>query len=166
MPPPGRSRPRRNLATVVTLVGLVVLGADYALKEVALRWWVEAVPLLPGVSLALSFNTGAAFSMGTSLTPLITTIACAAVGGVIWAARRVASRSWAVVFGLIGGGAAGNLVDRLTRPPGFARGAVVDYVDVSWFAAFNLADAALTAGVALALILAGRNRPALAAQRA
>jgi signal peptidase II len=147
---------------VVALVGLVVAGADQALKAAALRWWVEPVPVLPGVSLSLSFNTGAAFSVGTSLTPLFTVLACTAVAGVAWVAGRAASRSWAVVFGLLGGGAAGNLVDRLVRPPGFARGAVVDYVDVSWFAAFNLADAALTAGVVLAFVVSARGGPALA----
>lgn len=165
--PRDRSRLRAvSPAAVVVLVGLVVLGIDQTLKEVALRWWTEAVPLLPGVSLALSFNTGAAFSLGTSLTPLLTVVACTAVVGVAWAAARVASWPWAVVFGLLGGGAAGNLVDRLTRPPGFARGAVVDYVDVSWFAAFNAADVALTVGVLLAFVLSGRGLPALRARRA
>jgi signal peptidase II len=152
-------------AVVVALVGLGVAGTDQALKEVALRWWAEPVPVGPGVSLALSFNTGAAFSTGTSLTPLFTVLACAAVAGVVWVAGRAASRPWAVAFGLLGGGAAGNLVDRFVRPPGFARGAVVDYVDVSWFAAFNLADAALTAGVVLALVLSGRGGPALSPRR-
>lgn len=65
------------------------------------------------------------------------------------------------MLGLVGGGAAGNLVDRLARPPGPGRGAVVDFVDVAWFAAFNLADVALTIGVAVAFVLSWQGQPIL-----
>ncbi|GAA3229181.1 hypothetical protein GCM10017691_21020 [Pseudonocardia petroleophila] len=40
-----------------------------------------------------------------------------------------------------------------------ARGAVVDFIDVAWFASFNLADAALTCGAAVAVLLAWRGVP-------
>jgi signal peptidase II len=54
------------------------------------------------------------------------------------------------------GGAAGNLVDRLTRGDGLLDGAVVDFIDFSFFPAFNLADSAITVGAVLALWLAAR----------
>ena len=43
--------------------------------------------------------------------------------------------------GLLIGGAAGNLIDRIRE------GAVTDFVDVSWWPAFNVADVAITFGV-------------------
>lgn len=145
--------------TVLATTGVAVMVLDQLSKITALRGLGEPIPLLPGLMLRLSFNTGAAFSMGTSLTPLFTLVAVVVVGGIVVRAPRIATRSWAVAVGLIGGGAAGNLVDRLVRPPGVARGAVVDFIDVSWFASFNLADAALTGGMALAVLLAWREVP-------
>ncbi|MBW0088838.1 signal peptidase II [Pseudonocardia sp. KRD-184] len=154
----GRHRRRWQLVAVV-LVAVVIV--DQASKEAALRLLVEPWPLLPGVGLALSFNTGAAFSMGTSFTPFITAFAGAVLVAIAWFAGRAASAGWALVLGLVGGGAAGNLIDRLVRPPGPGRGAVVDFVDVAWFAAFNLADVALTTGVAVAFVLSWRRQPVL-----
>lgn len=160
-----RSGRRGQLWVVVAGVLLLVVVADQVTKDAALRLLVDPRPVLPGVTLSLSFNTGAAFSMGASLTPVITGIASVVVVAIAWFARRVASTGWALVLGLVGGGAAGNLVDRLVRPPAVGRGAVVDFIDVSWFAAFNLADVALTIGVAVAFVLSGRGRPFLAPLR-
>ncbi|QJY47866.1 signal peptidase II [Pseudonocardia broussonetiae] len=158
---PARAGRRRQRWLLVAVVLLVVVIVDQATKEAALRLFVEPWPILPGVGLALSFNTGAAFSMGTSLTPFITAFAGVVVVAIAWFAGRAATAGWALVLGLVGGGAAGNLIDRLARPPGPGRGAVVDFVDVAWFAAFNLADAALTIGVAVAFVLSWRGQPVL-----
>lgn len=147
--------------TVVAITGAAVVVVDQLSKIAALRGLGEPIPLLPGLTLQLSFNTGAAFSMGTALTPLFTLIAVVVVGWIVVQAARIATRGWAAAVGLIGGGAAGNLVDRILRPPGVARGAVVDFIDVAWFASFNIADTALTCGVALAVLLAWRDVPLL-----
>ncbi len=71
------------------------------------------------------------------------------------------------------GGALGNLGDRLFRAPGPMRGHVVDFIslfssDGSHFAIFNMADTALSCGVALALLLEllGRHRDGTRAQAA
>ena len=60
---------------------------------------------------------------------------------------------WAVALGLILAGALGNLVDRVVRSPGFGRGAVVDFIDVKYFATFNIADSCITCGAVLAVLL-------------
>jgi hypothetical protein len=53
----------------------------------------------------------------------------------------------------VAGGAAGNLADRLLRSPGSGRGAVVDWIHVAGYpATFNLADVAIRAGAAGALV--------------
>lgn len=62
---------------------------------------------------------------------------------------------WAVAsVALIGGGAAGNLVDRIFRDPGGLYGHVVDFISIGNFAIFNVADAAITVGVVVYLIFA------------
>jgi signal peptidase II len=55
------------------------------------------------------------------------------------------------VLGLIIGGALGNLVDRLVR---HHAGAVIDFVDLRWWPVFNVADAAITVGVVVAVMRA------------
>ena len=61
---------------------------------------------------------------------------------------------WAVALGLLLGGALGNLVDRLVREPGFARGEVVDFIAyANWFVG-NVADIAIVAAAVLVVILA------------
>jgi signal peptidase II len=75
------------------------------------------------------------------------------------AARSMRSVGWAVALGLILGGALGNLVDRLFRAPGVARGHVVDWISVFCndghiFPVFNLADSAITCGAVTAAIVA------------
>jgi signal peptidase II len=67
-----------------------------------------------------------------------------------------------VAAGLVIGGAAGNIIDRLFRGEGWLRGAVVDFIDLQWFPIFNLADAALTIGAVLILVsaLLGNDRRA------
>ena len=58
----------------------------------------------------------------------------------------------AVALGMVLGGAIGNLVDRVFRGDGLLDGAVVDFIDFSFFPTFNVADAAINIGVALLLI--------------
>lgn len=95
----------------------------------------------------LLFNPGAAFSMGTNSTWLFTTIQLAFVLGIAWYSPQVRDRWQAVGLALIGGGALGNLVDRLFRDPGFYFGHVVDFISVGSFAVFNIADSCITIGV-------------------
>lgn len=146
---------RRRLWPLTAVVGAVTVAIDAATKALALRG--DSVDLVAGVSVRVMHNAGAAFSLGTGITPVFTLLATAVVVGIGWYSRRVASRGWAVALGLIAGGATGNLVDRLIRPPGFARGAVVDWISVDWFSTFNLADSALFFGVVLALWLSARS---------
>ena len=102
----------------------------------------------------LSRNSGAAFGFGRGLTPWITAISVAAVIALGYAGWRSRSRAWALALGLTTAGAAGNLIDRLTRAPGFGRGAVVDWIKLPFYApVFNLADVMLRLGILLAFIL-------------
>lgn len=103
-----------------------------------------------------SRNPGAAFSVGTGQTVLISLFALAVVIAVALHAPRVTAPWAGLGWGLIGGGAAGNLTDRLFRTPGPLRGHVVDWLDLGWFPSFNAADSAITVGAVLLVLLSLR----------
>lgn len=131
-----------------------------AIDQVTKAWALSALtlgerhPLLGdwfGVQLA--HNAGAAFSLGANATPIITLLAVAGVGVAGWLIWRATSLPWALSLGLILGGALGNVIDRLARPPGFGTGHVVDYLAyANWFIG-NIADVFVFAGLAACLVL-------------
>jgi signal peptidase II len=96
------------------------------------------------VQFNLVFNDSAAFSMGFGATWLLTTISSIAALAVIWYGKSVETKSWALIFGLALGGITGNLIDRLTRAPGFGIGEVVDFIQIPFnFPVFNIADSCI-----------------------
>ncbi|MEO1066250.1 MAG: signal peptidase II [Pseudomonadota bacterium] len=145
---------RRNIIVGV-VIAVMTLVMDQVIKvmvEAELPYG-QAVEVLPFFALYYTFNTGIAFSFLNDLSP---GALLALAGGVVaimlalwWQARHeglVAS----VGYGLILGGAIGNMIDRA------AHGHVIDYVLLYAgqysFAIFNLADAALTVGVGLIIL--------------
>jgi signal peptidase II len=116
----------------------------------------ESIPLIPFFNLTYVHNTGAAFSFLSEAggwqrwffagLALVISIFIA-----IWLARLKKHETLlAISLALILGGAIGNLIDRL------AYGYVIDFLDVYYQAwhwpAFNIADSAITIGVALMLL--------------
>ena len=122
----------------------------------------DELPLLPFLSLVLTFNTGAAFSFlagqGGWQRWFFTVVALAAAAFIVWLMRRGGSRPYLWGLALILGGAIGNLIDRLWL------GHVVDFVLFHWrgwtFPAFNVADSAITIGAALLILDSFRQRHA------
>ncbi len=99
-------------------------------------------------------NTGAAFSIGTGLTWVFTTIALVVVVIIIKYSRKLGSVAWALALGGLLGGAVGNLIDRMFRAPGPFRGFVVDFIQLPYWAIFNIADMAVViSGVSIAILL-------------
>lgn len=150
------------------VLAAAVVAVDQGSKWLVVRALLEGerIALLPVLSLVRWHNEGAAWSMlsdaGGWQRWLFVVLALLFSAFVLYELRRLAPGQWlmGVVYGLLLGGALGNLVDRLLY------GYVVDFVLVhyrSWFfPAFNVADAALTVGAALwiGLLLLGRDRPA------
>ncbi len=157
---PGRGRIRRPaLTAILILVGLCVWLVDRVTKAWALRELTPGIPeplLGEFLQLHLLFNPGAAFSLGTNATPVFATIQAIVVCAVLVFARRVGSAWWAWGLGFVLGGAAGNLTDRLTRPPGFAHGEVVDFLRLPAWPVFNAADAAICTGAVILAVAAFR----------
>lgn len=107
------------------------------------------------ITLHLYRNPGAAFGIGPSYTAIYALIEAGVLVAILRVSGRLRSWPWALALGLLLGGAAGNLSDRLFRSPGPLRGFVVDWIQLPYFpATFNIADAAITIGAAL-LVLAG-----------
>lgn len=161
-------RPTSRALLVLGLVAVLAVAADQVVKEISTNELVEGEPVrvLGGlIYLSLLRNSGAAFSLGSGYTwvfPLVT-VAVATWIGVM--ARRLRSVPWALALGLVLGGALGNLGDRLFRAPSFLHGHVVDMFSLfgpyaEYFAVFNIADACLSVGVVLAVLLelTGRQR--------
>jgi signal peptidase II len=161
-PAGGAVRPRR--VGLFGLVAAVVLTLDVVSKIVVVAQLEghEPVRTLGGaIYLDVARNSGAAFSLGTGFTVILTIVALAVVAIIVRTASRMRSVGWAVALGLILGGALGNLSDRMFRSPGVGRGHVVDWISAfgpngAHWPIFNLADSGIVCGAILAAILALR----------
>lgn len=118
-PGPGTAQAGRPRAQALVLA-ILVLAADQASKL-----WATAT-LSDGRTLSvvgdlirfhLVYNAGAAFSIGTDITWVFAVVAAIAVLVLSRLAWRVRSRAWSIVLGLVLGGAATHLGDRLFRHP-------------------------------------------------
>lgn len=144
---------------MIAILAAMVLAADQFTKYLA----IQNLPLeepVPVIGEFLIFylvrNPGAAFSLGEGVTWIFTIALAAVAVGIVWLIRRVHSRLWAVVLGLLLGGVLGNLTDRLLRTPGFAVGHVVDFISTPWMmpAIYNIADIFIvTSMIAVALLV-------------
>ncbi|MDP1819533.1 MAG: signal peptidase II [Acidimicrobiales bacterium] len=152
------TRRGRRLAFLATAAAVV--AADQLTKQLALSELADGpVDLIGSLRLNLTFNDGAAFSIGSGRTTGIALLALAVSGVVAWLGLRAVRSMAAVGYGFVFGGAVGNLVDRALRAgDGFLGGRVVDFVDLQWWAVFNLADAALWVGIGLLLVDAWREQ--------
>ena len=125
------------------------------------KWWAVdrldtgPIHVIWTLDLALSRNTGSAFSLFQGDAAVLVVIAVILVSVLLVLVYRSPSFSRAAVFGLIIGGAVGNLSDRLFRAD---HGAVVDFVALHVWPTFNVADSCIVVGV-IVLALALRRRP-------
>ncbi len=152
---PARSQHSRPVARILAIAGAVLV-----LDQLTKWWAIEAladpprvIDLFWTVRFNLLYNRGTAFSLTDNSGPVVSVIAVLVVGFLLRSGRRQRS-SWVLLsYGLVVGGTIGNLVDRIFREgDGLLGGGVVDFVDPQWFPVFNLADAALTIGIAVMLI--------------
>ena len=131
---------------LVVLLAGAVLAADQVSKNIALAELPERTPVAVWgdfLQFYLTFNPGAAFSLGENVTWIFTLVLAGAAGAVVFLTlTRVRSVAWAIVVGLLLGGILGNLTDRVLREPGFAVGHVIDFIHTPWMmpAIYNVAD--------------------------
>jgi signal peptidase II len=146
---------RRRIVGVLAIAALVVV-ADQAAKT-----WAEhrlargSIEVAWTLRLKLVLNPGIAFSLGRGSTRLVTVMALVILAIVVVVAWRSTGWVLGLALGLVMGGATGNLLDRLLRHNG---GQVIDFIDLRWWPVFNVADAAVSCGVLLALLTTARTR--------
>ena len=145
---------------VLWLVAFVVFGLDRWTKSLVITHFLpgESRLVIPHL-LWWTYvqNTHGAFGLFGSSPFLLIVLACLVLGLFAYAFRDSVRRSMVVriAFGMIAGGAVGNIVDRLTH------GWVVDFIDFYriWPNVFNVADACITVGVALLVLSSLRREP-------
>ncbi len=136
---------------------LSIIFLDQLTKLLALEYLkpFETVEVLGSVlQFTLVFNDRAAFSLGGSTTWFFTLTSSLASLALLYFVPRFRSKSWLILGGAALGGVVGNLIDRLTKDPGFPNGHVVDFIQIPFnFPIFNVADMAITLS---ALVIATR----------
>ena len=150
---------RRRLFVVLALVAVVAYASDQVTKLVALDRLADGQthPLFgEWLSFRLIGNPGAALSLGAGNTWVMTTIAVGVLLAIVFVAKGLGSRAWAVALGLLLGAALGNLTDRFVRPPGGGQGHVVDFIDYSGWFIGNVADIWIVGAAGLIIVLALR----------
>ena len=147
---------RLRLATIVAIAVLVV---DQVTKAIVERTMTphQTIDLLPVLALTSVRNTGAAFGVFAAAPaalrlPLFLAVTVVAIVALISYLRRTSpAQLWLVgALGGILGGAVGNLICRVRY------GEVIDFIDAHWadlhWPTFNVADSAITVGVAIILL--------------
>jgi signal peptidase II len=140
-------------------IAAVVLVADRVTTSLALHHLHGTRHVWGPFGLALNFNSGFAFSLFTGRAVIVTVLLC--VGAVVLGAvvARVRTAPEAIGGGLVLGGALGNLSERLVSDG--HRGQVPDFITLTHWPTFNVADAAVSLGVVVvaATLLLPRQRP-------
>ncbi len=147
----------RTALGLAAAVGVLVLILDQLTKWLILEVVMQpprVIEVAGFLNLVLVKNPGISFGLlgGESAWKawLLSVLAIGIVVGLVLWLRRSGGRMPALAVGLIGGGALGNVIDRLRF------GTVMDFMDVyagSWhWPAFNVADSAITVGVAVLIV--------------
>lgn len=139
-----------NKKTILILISSVTLVLDYLTKKIVVDNIAlhDRIEVLPFLNIVYVENRGAAFGMFAGLgNNVFILIALAAIIIIFIYASKVQKGIELIALSLILGGAAGNLLDRIRI------GKVVDFIDIyikNWhWPAFNVADSALTIGIAI-----------------
>ncbi len=167
-PTPLTAQEPEELLARASLLPITLAGATGIVLVDQLTKWLavanlEGQPSVEIVGPLLKFtfvrNPGAAFSLGGGYTIIFSLIAVAVAVVIVMTSRTLTSKAWAIALGGLLGGALGNLCDRLFREPGALRGHVVDFIQLPYFAIFNVADIAVTCSAVLIVILTIRGVP-------
>ncbi|MBI4153349.1 signal peptidase II [Candidatus Woesearchaeota archaeon] len=143
---------------VLLIIVLVVIISDQ-LAKLAIRQSLalnESTVLIPKVlSLTYITNTGAVFGMFRGMNTVLIAIGIAVVMWLLYhtytEAQAAENKNLSAFLALIIGGAISNIIDRI------AYGSVIDFIDFHFWPAFNIADSAVTIGVAAIIVSSLKN---------
>lgn len=139
-------------------IATAVITVDQITKGLALDGLSDGpISLIRGVlALRLTFNPGGAFGILGNATWIFLIAGFAIATLIVVWVGRLDDPSLVVPLALVLGGGLGNLSDRLFRD---LEGHVVDFIDLSFWPTFNVADIAISFGVILIVINGMRQRP-------
>ena len=136
----------------IFIIALITFVIDQIIKSLSLVYLIN-IPIIPNIlSLTYAKNYGIAFIMLKEKRIIIIAISILLISFLIYVLKKEyisKNKDTCLVniaFGILFGGILGNLFDRIVR------GFVIDYINVSFFSIFNLADIAITFGVVLLII--------------
>jgi len=159
------SMAKRSLAAglsewlALAAVAIAAVAADQLTKHIVSSKLAldDEVKVVGPLSIHHVQNSGIAFGLFSSATPLVIVLTTVAVGWMLVFFARSGARHpvLPVALGLVIGGSVSNLVDRVRL------GHVTDFLDLKWWPAFNLADSFIVIGVVILLAaLIAADRPA------
>ena len=147
------TRPR----VLVFAIAAVVVVVDRVTTTLAIDHLHDVRHLWGPVGLAMTFNSGFAFSLFSGRAIAVTILLCIGVVVLAFVVAQVKTVPLAVGAGLVLGGAIGNLSERIVGVHG---GRVPDFITLDYWPTFNVADACVTVGVIIlvaALLFGGRS---------
>lgn len=141
-------------AVIAYSIALAILTADQITKRWAHANFADGPEKILGDFLIFRFgeNSGAAFSLFQNAGRFFGLAAVVAVGFIAYALTKPRPRFEVIAFGMVIGGALGNLTDRILRGPGFLDGKVIDWIEVPYWPTFNIADSAVSVAIVILLI--------------
>jgi signal peptidase II len=134
-------------------VALTVVAADAVSKSVALWALADAPKRFPGDTWENSLVSSAGSWLGSGAAPTMAALDVVVLVILAGLVRYSSNPQWAFAAGLAGGAAASDLIDRVARPPGPLRGALIHWIETPWLPSFNLADVAYAGAALLAVSL-------------
>lgn len=132
----------------LSALGIVVL--DQVTKYLAKTLLSTPIVLASFLQLKFTTNTGAAFSLFSKYPELLMWLSIIIIGAVFYYLDRLVDELPAIPLGLIIGGAFGNLADRIFL------GRVTDFIALSFWPTFNVADSSIFIGVAAIIVVSFR----------
>ena len=152
------NKARRMNFLILAATAAVWLGLDQITKQWALSALSDGPNHVIGpLSFRLVFNSGSAFGINALSGLWLGLLAIVVVGFLLFYSRNLPSKAMTVLLGLVIGGALGNLADRIFRAgDGFLSGSVVDFIDLSRWPVFNLADSGIVVGAIGAAFMGSR----------
>ncbi|WFR65933.1 signal peptidase II [Curtobacterium flaccumfaciens] len=156
--PAPRAKVSVRAIAALAFAAVVVVALDQGAKALVVAHLPYGTPVrVLGDVLQFFYvrNPGAAFSFAVNMTWVFSIVSTAVVVAIVVFARRIRSMWWALVLGMLLGGALGNLLDRLFREPGFGRGHVVDFISTPWMmpAIYNVADSFISVSMVIFVLL-------------
>ncbi|HEV2753488.1 MAG TPA: signal peptidase II [Solirubrobacteraceae bacterium] len=136
----------------VVLVGVVALDQVAKVLVIGALAPGERRALLPFVDLVNTRNTGVAFGLLEGREVIVGAVVAVAVAALVaYFARHEATPGLWLPVGMLLGGALGNVIDRIRL------GAVVDFLKLPAWPAFNVADSAITVGIVALFVVVERH---------